>query len=596
MTQKEQTRLQVLNSVLADQVPVCQAAEVLGVSERHMRRILAAYRKEGAAALAHGNRGRRSANTTTETKMTYVMQLARTRYAGTNHTHLTELLMEREGIDLSRSTVRRILVSAGVDSPRRRRPPRHRVRRKRMAQEGMLLQIDGSHHRWLGEQGPRFVLLLAVDDATGTVPDALFSQEEDTRGYFLLMEGLIRQCGIPLAVYSDRHAVFKHTGEPRQKPAGPTQFARAMEELGIRQIFARSPQAKGRVERTAGTFQDRLVTELRLAGVTTIEEANEVLHRFLPRFNEKFGVPAEHSSVAYRSMESSVSLDQILCFKHRRKVARDNTVKYNWRTLQLLPGKERPSYAGAQLEVHEGLDGQLLVQYRGRTIPTQEAPPRPGVLRASNGPLRYGPGFERRVNGVGSHPKESLASLDAIEADSATLNGGGRVRKPPASPRRKPTPRQRVRWKAVQQAKLRGLSIRAIARELGIHRNTVRKYAEAKSPPMMHTRGRSRVSQSVGMTAVEMDIFPDHLGGHNRWTSFRGSGHWNIGRAFKLPKLRGSSSQDRWSQVAGLEWVTSTGNKKGPHIWISRGSHRSQAMAAPHTCESTYCAPLLLVS
>ena len=112
------------------------------------------------------------------------------------------------------------------------------------------------------------------------------------------------------------------------------------------------------------------MAELHLAGVTTIDEANEVLHRFLPRFNEKFGVPAEHSSVAYRPMESSVALDQILCFKHRRKVARDNTVKYNWRTLQLLPGKERPSYAGAQLEVHEGLDGQILVQYRGRTIPT----------------------------------------------------------------------------------------------------------------------------------------------------------------------------------------------------------------------------------
>ena len=365
----------------------------------------------------------------------------------------------------------------------------------------MRLQIDGSHHRWLGEQGPLFALLLAVDDATGTVPDALFSQEEDTRGYFLLMEGLIRRCGIPLAVYSDRHAVFKHTGEVGQKPAGPTQFARAMEELGIRQIFARSPQAKGRVERTAGTFQDRLVTELRLAGVATIDEANEVLHRFLPRFNEKFGVPAEHSSVAYRPMESSVALDQILCFKYRRKVARDNTVKYNWRTLQLLPGKERPSYAGAQLEVHEGLDGQLLVQYRGRTIHTQEAPPHPGVLRASNGPLRYGPGLERRVNGVGSHPKESLASLDAIEADSATLNGGGRLRKPPASPRRTPTPRQRVRWKAVQQAKLRGLSIRAIARELGIHRNTVRKYAEAKSPPMMRTRGRSSWSKSLSATS-----------------------------------------------------------------------------------------------
>ena len=132
----------------------------------------------------------------------------------------------------------------------------------------------------------------------------------------------------------------------------------------------------------------------------------------------------------------------------------------------------------------------------------KEAPPRPGILRASNGPLRYGPGLDRRVNGVGSHPKESLASLGVIEAGSATLHGGGRVRKPPASPRRKPTPRQRVRWKAVQQAKLRGLSIRAIARELGIHRNTIRKYAEAKSPPMMRTRGRSRVSQSDGMTAA----------------------------------------------------------------------------------------------
>ena len=143
-----------------------------------------------------------------------------------------------------------------------------------------------------------------------------------------------------------------------------------------------------------------------------------------------------------------------------------------------------------------------LVQYRGRAIPTQEAPPRPGVLRASNGPLRYGPGLDRRVNGVGNHPKESLASLGVIEADSATLNGDGRVRKPPASPRRKPTPRQRVRWKAVQQAKLQGLSIRAIARELDIHRNTVRKYAEAKSPPMMRTRGRSHVSQSDGMTAA----------------------------------------------------------------------------------------------
>ena len=310
-----------------------------------------------------------------------------------------------------------------------------------------------------------------------------------------------RRCCPPcIGIRSDQSGQGNHqAGLATAVGAGPSESRLP----GFRQVLCHGVQNHSRRLRADESFQDRLVTELRLAGVTTIDEANEVPHRFLPRFNEKFGVPAEHSSVAYRPMESSLFLDQILCFKHRRKVARDNTVKYNWRTLQLLPGKERLSYAGAQMEVHEGLDGQLLVQYRGRTIPTQEAPPRPGVLRASNGALRYGPDPDRRVNGVGNHPKESLTSLGIIEADSATtLNGDGRVRKPPASPGRKPTPRQRVRWKAVQQAELRGLSIRAIARELGIHRNTVRKYAEAKSPPMTRTRGRSRVSQSDGMTAA----------------------------------------------------------------------------------------------
>ena len=243
-----------------------------------------------------------------------------------------------------------------------------------MPQAGMLVQIDGSHHRWLEGRGPSFALLLAVDDATSTVPYALFQAEEDARGYLMLMEGLIQRHGIPLAVYSDRHAVFKHPGEPRQKLPGPTQFARAMQQLGIRQIFARSPQAKGRVERTAGTFQDRLVTELRLARVETIDDANAVLHRYLPRFDRQFGVPAAQSQVAYRPPETAAAVEQALCFRYRRKVAKDNTVKYRWRTLQQLPDQERPSYAGVRVEVLERPDGRLLVEYKGRMIPTQEAP------------------------------------------------------------------------------------------------------------------------------------------------------------------------------------------------------------------------------
>ena len=153
-----------------------------------------------------------------------------------------------------------------------------------------------------------------------------------------------------LALYGDRHGVFKFAGKPRHipQPVGPTHFSRAMQELGIEQVFARSPQAKGRVERMAGTFQDRLVSKLRLASATTIDEANAVLREFLPPFNDQFRVPAQQPVVAYRSLDPSLSLERILCFKHLRQVARDNTVKYQWRTLQLLPSQERPSFAGVK--------------------------------------------------------------------------------------------------------------------------------------------------------------------------------------------------------------------------------------------------------
>ena len=223
----------------------------MGVSARHTRRILAAYRREGAAALAHGNRGLRSTNATPEPLRSEVLRLAQTRYPDANHTHLSELLREREGIEIGRTTLRRILTGAGLKSPRRRRPPRHRVRRQRMPREGMLVQVDGSHHRWLGDDGPPFALLLAVDDATGIVVNALFCEQENTRDYFLLMRGLIQRYGVPIALYTDRHSVFKNV--PGSGRAGaPTQFSRAMDELGIQMVFALSPQAKGRVERVDG--------------------------------------------------------------------------------------------------------------------------------------------------------------------------------------------------------------------------------------------------------------------------------------------------------------------------------------------------------
>ena len=487
LSQREQTRLQILNSLLAEQVTIDQAATLMGVSIRHARRLLAAYRVEGAVALSHGNRGRRSSNATSETTRAEVLHLARTRYSGVNHTHLCELLKEREGIEIGRTTLRRILFGAGLLSPRRRRPPKHRVRRQRMPREGMLIQIDGSYHRWLGEDGPQFMLLLAADDATGNVVSALFCEYENTRDYFALMRELIECHGRPIALYADRHSVFKHV-PGAGVPSAPTQFSRAMDELGIQMIFALSPQAKGRVERAAGTFQDRFVTELRLAGATTMEEANVVLKEFLPHFNERFGVSALEPEVAYRPVDVETCLDRVLCFKHGRKVAKDNTVRYRRNTLQLLPSMERPTYAGVRVDVLEGLDGELVIEHEGQLIPSQEAPPRPNVLRDVNGYSSHAPPYR---NGLGSRWERVLASLDrerAEQSDRDHENGVARGRRKATPAPRKPTAKQIVRWKVVHAAKRRGLSIRAIARETGIHRNTVRKYLEADSPPMNRPR------------------------------------------------------------------------------------------------------------
>ena len=460
LTQREQARLQVLNSLLAEHMTLDQAATLMGVGTRHTKRILAAYREKGVSAVAHGHRGRRPANATPDTVVAGVVRLARTRYAGTNHTHLSELLSEREGLDIGRTTLRRILVNAGLSSPRRRPPPKHRVR---MPREGVLIQMGGSHHPWLGDRMPPFTLLIAVDDATGTAVDALFCEKEDAHNYFLLIRGLLQRCGIPTALYTDRHGVFRHIAGSGLAGTS-TQFSRAMDELGIQMIFALSPQAKGRVERTAGTFQDRLVTELPLASAGSIGEANSVLEQFLPRFNRSFRVPPQYPEPAFRDLDPELCLEQILCFKHRRKVAKDNTVRFQLHTLQLLPGRERPSYAGAAVEVLEGLDGRLSVRHEGRILATQEAPPSPVFLRNGHQRSAPVPVPTSSAHGLGERWEAALKPLDSrIEnekdqgdnTDSAAAAG-----KPKATSPHKPTFLQRERWKAIQKARRKGMSLR----------------------------------------------------------------------------------------------------------------------------------------
>lgn len=387
LSQKEQARIQVLNKVLEKRIEVGEAAVIMNLSKRQAWRILAGYRKKGVAAVVHGNRGREPVNAIRKEVKERVKELAEGRYERVNHSHLTELLAEREGISLCRSTVRRILGNAGMKSPREHRAPLHRSRRERYGQEGMLLQADGSSHAWLEKRGPSLTLVGAIDDATGTVPYALFRENEDTQGYFQLFERIIVRKGIPLALYTDRHSIFVSSAKEslEEQLAGerkPTQFGRALRELGIENIFALSPEAKGRIERLWETFQDRLVVVLRLAGVATIDEANRVLWDYLPKFNARFGVPAREEGSAYRKPDANLPLEGILCFKYERKVARDNTIRFDGQVIQLLPGSDRLSYAHAKVEVQERLDGSIVVRYQGRTIASREAPPSPVTLRA----------------------------------------------------------------------------------------------------------------------------------------------------------------------------------------------------------------------
>ena len=503
MNQQEQARIQVLNSVLEYQLPIAQAAEIMGVSERHTKRLLAAYRRDGAAALAHGNRGRRPHNAVPETAAATVVKLASNGYAGANHSHFTELLREREGINLSRPTVRRILVKEGIGSPRSRRSQQHRFRRRRMPQEGMLVQIDGSQHPWVEDRGPKLTLLIAVDDATGTVSQAVFHTTEDTRGYLVLLEGLICQWGIPLAIYSDRHAAFKYNARKKPVPMETTQFARVMRELGVQQIFALSAQAKGRVERMLETFQDRLVTELRLAGASNIDEASLVLREYLPRFNTRFSVAAEQPKPVYRPVPEELSLTETICLKDTRKVARDNTVKYQWRILQLLPEAERPSYAGLRVDVLERADGELMIRYQGQAVDFQEGPPPSSALWGEG--TGHSPSAEGRDTGgeqAASHLDEDqrklLAALESpVEKRASVKSAAVKGRTGEAKPlrhqlHRMPTATQKARWEAVQKARKQGLSLRAISRTLGIAKNTVKKYMSAESPPTKKLSAKER--------------------------------------------------------------------------------------------------------
>jgi transposase len=367
LSQKELQRVAVISSCVKGDLACARAASLLNLTPRHVKRLKSRLRQGGEAALAHASRGRPSHRRLPQRVRNRILQLARTTYAGFNDHHLCEKLVEKEGFSLGRETLRRLLRSAGIGSPRKRRAPTHRQRRLARAREGEMVLLDASLHRWLQDRGPQLTLLGFLDDATRKVLVAEFFPTEDARGYFRLLHGLLRRFGIPLSFYGDRHSVFVRNDDHwtvEEQLAGrrqPTQFGRALQQLGITYIAAQSPQAKGRVERLWGTFQDRLTSELRLAGANDLVTSNQVLHRFLPDHNRRFGRAPRETETAWRP--AAKNLDHICCFHHERLVSNDNVVQWDGRRFQIPPHPHRFSFAGARVQLYESLEGKVAIYY-----------------------------------------------------------------------------------------------------------------------------------------------------------------------------------------------------------------------------------------
>jgi len=385
LNSKEQKRLLVLNEVIAGRMTGQEAAEMLTLTLRHARRLLARYRQEGAAALAHGNRGRPPVNKLDPTVEATVLRLAKEEYRDYNDQHFTEELAERHQVVVSRTTVRRVRRQHGLASPRRRRAPGHRRRRQRYPQSGMLLQVDGSKHDWLEGRGPWLTLHAAIDDATNEVPWAVFRQEEDATGYALLLHRISQTHGLPLALYADRHTIFQSPKQPTiaEQLAGlepRSHLGRLLDSLDIRLISARSPQAKGRVERLFGVLQDRLVKALRRANACTLEEANAVLRTYLPRHNRRFMKPPSQPGSAYRPPFSRAQANAQVCFTYWRTVGHDHTISLFGYDLALPKNWSHPNLANRQVQLRHRMDGRLAVLYNNQLLgllhPAEPGPPR----------------------------------------------------------------------------------------------------------------------------------------------------------------------------------------------------------------------------
>lgn len=380
MSHKERQRLEVLSRVKRGELSLVKAAEFLYLSYRQEKRLHRNYRREGDRGLVHGLRGRPGNRKTDETKRRQVLERYGDQYPDFGPTLAAEYLA-KDGLQVSVETLRSWLLSAGLWEKRRGRSA-HRSWRARKDHCGEMVQMDGSHHDWFEGRRDQAVLMVAIDDATNRTY-ARFFEEETTAAAFETFQRYVALYGLPRSLYVDQDSIYRPgrdktveeelAGEPAK-----TQFGRAMAKLGVELICAHSPQAKGRVERRNGVFQDRLVKALRLEGISDLVIANEYLEKsFLPALNERFTVVAKQPSDLHRRVPQGLALDQVLAFEEERAVQNDWTVRWRNRWFQLTPANGRLALAGKRVWVREQLDGTICLVYHGRKLEWRELPERP---------------------------------------------------------------------------------------------------------------------------------------------------------------------------------------------------------------------------
>jgi hypothetical protein len=369
MSQRDVQRIEVLTEVLSGRRTVASAAIVLAVSVRQVHRLLIKYREDGGGGLIHKGRGQASNHRHTPGFREYALELIRTRYADFGPTLAIEVLLDKHAIKVGRETLRTWMVQDGLWLSRKQRRTFHQPRLRREC-FGELIQIDGSDHRWFEQRGDACTLLVFIDDATSRLMQLRFVRSESTDSYFEALDGYLKAHGCPVAFYSDKHTVFRVNRQDAKGGSGMTQFGRALAELNIEILCANSSQAKGRVERANRTLQDRLVKELRLAGICDMAAGNVFLSAFMERFNERFAVPAQKPENLHRSLNVKASrLADILCHREQRYVSAQLTLSYDRKQIILERSELADKLAGQYVELYDFSDRPLEVRWKGHSLP-----------------------------------------------------------------------------------------------------------------------------------------------------------------------------------------------------------------------------------